>query len=99
MSKRLIASIVAMVAAATFSPFVAAQDAKWNNIPPTRAAYRNKKPEGVAPKRDLSGIWDAMTQIGGTGNVEHPAVYPGGRGQEGGHTDEIGIEKPLPYTP
>jgi hypothetical protein len=98
MSRRLIGLIAAVAEMALFSPLLRAQDAKWNNIPPTRAAYRNKKPEGVPPKRDLTGIWDAMTQIGGTGNVEHPAVYPGGRGQEGGHTDEVGIEKPLPYT-
>lgn len=99
MSKRVVAFIVAVIAAGTFASALHAQDAKWSNIPPTRAAYRNKQPTGVAPKRDLTGIWDAMTQIGGTGNVEHPAVYPGGGGQEGGHEDETGIAKPLPYTP
>src|SRR5689334_16881421 len=99
MSRRVLVLIVAIAAgAAVFSPALRAQDAKWNKIPPGRATYRDKKPAGVAPKRDLTGIWDAMVQIGGSGNVEHPATYPGGRGIEGGHEDETGIVKPLPYT-
>src|SRR6266478_4721157 len=85
MSKRSIALIVVTVTASMFSPLLRAQDAKWNNIPPGRAAYRDKKPAGVAPKRDMSGIWDALVQIGGSGI-------------EGGHEDETGIVKPLPYT-
>ena len=98
MSKRSIALIVVTVTASMFSPLLRAQDAKWNNIPPGRAAYRDKKPAGVAPKRDMTGIWDALVQIGGSGNAEHPATYAGGRGIEGGHEDETGIVKPLPYT-
>src|SRR2546429_8540872 len=96
MSKRLVVSIVAMAAAAMFSPFVTAQDAKWNNIPPGRAAYRDKKPSGVAPKRDLSGIWDAVQTLGVSGATEHQALFPGGRGQEGGRQDEAGCAQPLP---
>src|SRR5437868_1705181 len=98
MSKRILGLIAALVTMGLFSPLLRAQDAKWNNIPPGRAAYRDKKPAGVAPKRDMTGIWDALVQIGGSGNAEHPATYAGGRGIEGGHEDETGIVKPLPYT-
>jgi hypothetical protein len=50
----------------------------------TRAAYRNWKPSGVAPKRDLTGIWDTVQTLGVSGILEHTALFPGGRGQEGG---------------
>src|SRR5438034_3623684 len=99
MSKRLVVSFVAAMAAAMFSPLLRAQDAKWNNIPPGRAAYVGKTPSGPAPKRDLTGIWDTVQALGTSGAPEHPALLPGGRGQEGGHEDETGIAKPLPYTP
>ena len=48
MSKRLVVSLVAVTMAGMFSPRLDAQDEKWNNIPPTRAAYRDKKPSGTA---------------------------------------------------
>ena len=99
MSKRLVVSIAAFAAAAMFSSLVRAQDEKWNNIPPGRAAYRDKKPSGPAPRRDLTGIWDTVQTLGVSGVLEHPALLPGGRGQEGGREDETGIGKPLPYTP
>jgi len=99
MSKRLVVSIVAVMAAGMFSPLLRAQDAKWNNIPPGRAAYNGKKPSGPAPRRDLTGIWDTVQTLGVSGAIEHPALLPGGRGQEGGKEDETGIAKPLPYTP
>jgi hypothetical protein len=100
MSTRLVVSIVAAaMAAGLFSPLLLAQDEKWNNIPPTRAAYRGKQPSGPAPKRNLTGIWDAAQTLGTSGATEHPALLPGGRGQEGGREDETGIAKPLPYTP
>jgi hypothetical protein len=99
MSKRLVVVLLVVVAAAMLSPRLRAQDEKWNNIPPTRDAYRNWKPSGVAPKRDLTGIWDTVQTLGTSGILEHPALYPGRRGQEGGHEDETGIEHPLPYTP
>ena len=73
MSKRSIALIVVMVTASMFSPLLRAQDAKWNNIPPGRAAYRDKKPTGVAPKRDLTGIWDAVQTLGVSG-LSDPGV-------------------------
>jgi hypothetical protein len=99
MSKRVGVLLLAVAAAAIFSARLGAQDEKWNNIPPTRAAYRNWKPSGVSPKRDLTGIWDTVQTLGTSGVLEHPALYPGRRGQEGGHEDETGIEHPLPYTP
>ena len=99
MSKRSVVSIVAFVAAGMLSALVHAQDEKWNNIPPSRSAYRVKKPSGPAPRRDLTGIWDAVQTLGVSGAMEHPALLPGGRGAEGGRPDETGIAKPLPYTP
>ena len=98
MSKHLVVLIVAVVTAGMFSALPRAQDEKWNNIPPGPAAYTGKKPNGTAPRRDLTGIWDTVQTLGVTGAIEHPALLPGGRGQEGGREDETGIEKPLPYT-
>ena len=99
MSKRLVVAFVAAMAAGMFSPLLIAQDAKWNNIPPTRAAYRDKKPSGEAPRRNITGIWDTAQALGTSGAPEHPALLPGGRGSQGGQQDETGIAKPLPYTP
>jgi hypothetical protein len=99
MSKRLVVLLVAVTMAGMFSPRLNAQDEKWNNIPPTRAAYRDKKPSGTPPRRDISGIWDAAQTLGTSGATEYPALLPGRRGAEGGREDETGIEKPLPYTP
>ena len=111
MSKSLELSLLALMAPGIFSPLLYAQTAapkaaaaeakpeKWNNIPPPRSAYKGKKPGGAAPRRDLSGIWDAVQSIGGTGSEEHPAVFLNGGGMEGGRPDETGIAKPLPYTP
>jgi len=79
MSKRLIVFVAAVAAAAMFSPLTLAQDAKWNNIPPGRAAYKDKKPMGEAPKRNLTGIWDTVQALGTSGAPEHPALGPGGR--------------------
>ena len=108
MFKRLLILFVAVIAVA-FSPAARAQSAaqnlsqqdKWNNVSPLRSTYAGKK-SGPAPVRDISGIWDAAFEDGGRqamGAVEHPAVYPGGKGTEGGHADETGIVHPLPYTP
>ena len=91
MSKRLVLAIAAFIAAAMVAPLLHAQDQKWNNIPPTRAAYRDKKPSCPAPKRDLTGIWDAAQTLGVSGATEHPALFTGGRGQEGGREDETGV--------
>lgn len=105
MSKRLVVSmVVGVLAAAMFSP-LRAQDNKWNLVPPGQAAYKGKKPSGVPPRRDLTGIWDAIqNRLGGfSGAMEHQALFPpstrGGNGTEGGRLDETGVEHPLPYTP
>jgi hypothetical protein len=108
MLKSLLVSVVALISltfsaparAQTADANAAAQD-KWNNVPPLRSTYAGKK-SGPAPVRDISGIWDAAYEDGGrqtSGVKEHPAVYPGGKGTEGGHPDETGITHPLPYTP
>jgi hypothetical protein len=98
MAKRLVVSILAMMASGVFSPLLRGQDEKWNRIPPARATYKGKKPSGPAPRRTLTGIWDAAQTLGVNGAPEYPALFPGGRGAEGGREDETGIARPLPYT-
>ena len=72
---------------------------KWNNVPPPRSAYAGKKSE-PAPRRDISGIWDAAgAGLQANGAYEHPALLSGGKGSEGGQTDETGVIHPLSYTP
>ena len=63
MSKRLVVSLVAVMAAGIISTRLRAQDEKWNNVPPRRSAYEGKKSSGPAPRRDLSGIWDAAQTL------------------------------------
>ena len=114
MSKCLVVSVVALLAGLTLSPALGAQTAppkaageeakpdKWNSIPPIKPAYAGKK-SAPAPRRDISGIWDATDADGGrqvSGASEHPAlIKPRGEGVEGGMPDETGIMHPLPYTP
>src|SRR5690349_16784842 len=114
MSKRLVISIAALLAGLTLCPLLKAQAAppqaagenakpdKWNSIPPIKPAYAGKK-SAPAPRRDISGIWDAAEADGGrqpSGALEHPALEaPRGQGVEGGRLDETGIMRPLPYTP
>src|SRR5229473_3864275 len=114
MSKCLLVSVAALLAALTISPVLGAQTAapkaageeakpeKWNNIPPVKSAYAGKKP-APAPRHDISGIWDAAEADGGrqpSGALEHPALEaPRGQGVEGGRPDETGIMRPLQYTP
>jgi hypothetical protein len=122
MYKRWAVLTLALITGLTFSLILRVQTAapqaaggearKWNNIPPRKFAYAGKK-SSPAPRRDLSGIWDAAGLDGGfqvNGAAEHPALLPqkGGRaeggleagaGAEGGRLDETGIEHPLPYTP
>ena len=111
MAKRWMTSILAVMAVGIFSPLLSAQTAapkavadepkpeKWNNVPPPRSAYKGKESSGPAPRRDLAGIWDSGQVLGTSGAIEHQALFPGGKGQEGGRLDETGITKPLPYTP
>src|ERR1700726_734863 len=111
MSKCLVVSVVALLARLTLSPVLGAQPAppkaaeakpeKWNGIPPIKPAYAGKK-SAPAPRRDLSGIWDAAEEDGGrqpSGALEHPALEaPRGQGVEGGRPDESHIMRPLQYT-
>jgi hypothetical protein len=114
--------LLALITGLTFSPVLRVETAapqagggeavKWNNIPPRKSTYTAKK-SSPAPRRDLSGIWDAAGLDGGfqvNGAAEHPALFPqkggpaeaaleAGAGAEGGRLDETGIEHPLPYTP
>ena len=116
MSKRLVVSVVALIvliAGLTLSPLARAQSKSsndtglhakplWNSIPPIGPSYVGRK-SGPAPKRDISGVWDAADSDGGrqpSGNLEHVAlIKPRGQGIEGGQPDETGIMHPLPYTP
>src|SRR6266853_3103416 len=104
MSKRLVVSMVALLAGLPFSLILRAQTAspKWNNVPPPKSAYVGKK-SAPAPRRDISGIWDAAEADGAlqvSGVLEHPALEaPRGLGVEGGRPDEMGILRPLQYTP
>jgi hypothetical protein len=74
---------------------------KWNNVPPPdKSAYANQT-SAPASRRDLSGIWDAITE-GGTqakGVLEYPALLKD-RPQDdlGGQPDESNVLRPLPYT-
>ncbi|HXP79779.1 MAG TPA: hypothetical protein VN976_07730 [Verrucomicrobiae bacterium] len=104
MSKRLVVSIMAVIAGSTLSPILRAQTAPptWNDVPPPKSAYVGKK-SAPAPRHDLSGIWNAPEADGAlqvSGVLEHPALEaPRGQGVEGGRTDETGIMRPLHYTP
>src|SRR5579872_6655945 len=114
MYRRSVLSVFALLAGLSFSAGVGAQSTtpsadggqapadKWNSIPPTKPSYAGKK-SGPAPRRDISGIWDAAELDGGrqpSGALEHPALTaPRGKGVEGGQVDETGIMRPLHYTP
>jgi hypothetical protein len=114
MSKRLVVSVVALLAGLTLSPLLGAQSTapktggkepkpdKWNTIPPSKPAYAGKK-SAPAPRHDISGIWDAAEADGGrqpSGAIEHVALTaPRGQGVEGGRPDETGVMRPLHYTP
>ena len=104
-------SAVALLSVSIVSPRLRAQASapkttsgaakKWNSVPPPRTSYVDKK-SGPAPRRDISGVWDAagmQEALGTSGAQEHPALLPGRKGAEGGRPDEAGIERPLPYTP
>src|SRR4029077_4262709 len=124
MSKPFVVATITSLAVLAFSSILCAQSTastqtaevkgqKWNNDVPTGnranpSFYAGKK-SGPAPRRDLSGIWDATAEGGiqAGGAIEHPAVYPGDSpGSEaelqrfrGRQPDEKGVVNPLPYTP
>ena len=112
MSQRLAVSAVTLIAGLMLSPWLNAQSAppkvagdvakpEWNSVPPTKPEYAGKK-SFPAPKRDISGVWDAAEADGGrqpSGALEHPALLkPRGQGIEGGRPDETGIMRPLQFT-
>jgi hypothetical protein len=80
MCKPLVVSVVALLAGLTLSPVLGAQTAppkapveqakpdKWNSIPPIKPAYAGKK-SAPAPRRDISGIWDAAEGMGDANQV------------------------------
>ena len=79
---------------------------KWNSVPLHGKDYVGLK-SAPAPRRDLSGFWDATGDrtnipppgIQPTGAFEHRAVLPGNESPPGGEPDERNIPNPLPYTP
>jgi hypothetical protein len=108
---------MALIFASVLLPTLGAQNAqpksvddikidKWNSVPLHGPAYAGIKP-APAPRRDLSGIWDATGDrtnipppgIQPTGAFEHRAVLPGNENPPGGEPDERNIPNPLPYTP
>jgi hypothetical protein len=114
MSKCSTTLLVITFAGLTLTPILRAQtatsnapgeeakpDNKWNSVPPIRPWYAGKK-SAPAPRRSLSGVWDAAELDGGrqpSGALEHPALLaPRGQGVEGGRPDETGIMRPLHYT-
>ena len=112
MSKRWLMLLLAVIPGLASSPILRTQTAspkppgdevkqdKWNSPSPPRSAYVGRKPSGPAPRRDISGTWDAADAgVQASGALEHPALLPGGKGSEGGQADETGIVHPLPYTP
>ena len=107
-----IASVAGLIAGLILSPALLAQSAppqrtqnessqeKWNNTPPDKAKYAGKK-SAPAPRRDISGIWDAWTEGGieAKGALEHPALGADNRQDSvSGQPDERNILRPLPYT-
>src|ERR1041385_5004158 len=74
---------------------------KWNHIPPEKPAYAAKKKAAPAPRRDLSGIWDALAEGGiqAKGANAHPALIAGHPQDDiGGQADEANTLYPIPYT-
>src|SRR5690348_6247015 len=83
----IVALIIAFITGLTFARIARVRNtaaqaggeaSKWNNIPPRKSAYAGKK-SAPAPRRDISGIWDAAALDGGfqvNGAFEHPALYP-----------------------
>src|ERR1700691_546219 len=68
---------------------------KWNSVPLPGRAYAGLK-SAPAPRRDLSGVWDATGDstsgappgIQASGANEHRAVLPGNNVPSGGEPDE-----------
>jgi hypothetical protein len=110
-------SPMALILVSALPPVLSAQTAppksvdeikidKWDSVPLHGPAYTGLKP-APAPRRDLSGVWDATgdATTGGapgvqaSGTNEHKAVLPDNITPPGGEPDERNIPNPLPYTP
>ena len=105
-------SAILLAALLTWPTLVQAQNApgtteqpmkpkSWNNGPPPKKAYAEKK-SAPAPRQNLSGIWNAAAEGGvqAKGVFEHPALlldHP--QDDIGEQPDESKIPRPLPYTP
>src|SRR6266702_3498025 len=111
MPKCCVFSAILLTALLSSSPLLRAQNApgtteeanqgKWNNGPPAKKAYAGKK-SAPAPRRDLSGTWNAAAEGGvqAKGVLEHPALLPCHPEDEiGEQPDENGVSCPLSYTP
>src|SRR6266545_5321978 len=75
MSNRLIAFIVAAAAGLALSSVLGAQTLPWNNsgLAQSPNQLQQAGPAGPAPRRDLSGIWDAGgAGIGARGYTTSP---------------------------
>ena len=60
MSKRLIFPVIGTLAVLSLSPLVGAQQVlPWNNSGLAQSPNQPTAPAGPAPRRDLTGIWDA----------------------------------------
>ena len=78
---------------------------KWNSTPLTKTEYTGVR-SAAAPRRDLSGIWNATGEgddhpprgIQTSGADEHRAVLRGRNNPPGGEPDERNIPNSLPYT-
>jgi hypothetical protein len=105
MSRRLVLSAIALIAGLTsFSAILPAQTApanpageanqgKWNNVPLRKSAYAGKK-SAPAPRRDLSGIWDAATSAGvGLEDQGAPAMPEDGKPEHQIPFTPLGLEK------
>ena len=104
MSRRLVLSAIALIAGLTFSAILRAQTApanpaaeanqeKWNNVPLRKSAYAGKK-SAPAPRRDLSGIWDAATSAGvGLEDQGAPAMPEDGKPEHQIPFTPLGLEK------
>ena len=93
-------TLVQTLGAQTAPAQTAPEVKKWNNTVPTNRAVYAGKPSAPAPRRDLSGVWDASAEQGfqAKGAFEYPAMRANDP-REGIDPDERNIARPLPFTP
>src|SRR5438093_12583173 len=78
MLKRLIVPIVASIAALTLGSAISAQNQPWNNSGLAQSPNQPQAPAGQAPRRDISGIWDAGGAGIGARGYQTPPLTPWG---------------------